>query len=127
DRILRIRVEHAEVSRDPGIEEPDVLRAHQLQQLAGFLVRDDELDLDRQCPGKLKETGLMQHVMTAESRHGAKGGAAPDSQFVSLLEEPFPEQLPVVAIAFVYVESQERSFHFALLGLRVGPESDWLG
>ncbi len=46
-RILGIGVDYAEMRRDLGVEEPDVLLFNQRQQPFRFIVGDDELDLHR--------------------------------------------------------------------------------
>src|SRR5512141_2506637 len=56
--------------------------------------------------------------MAAESGHRLERRAATDAEPVRLLEQPLPEQLPVVPIVLADVEAAELALHDCLLADR---------
>jgi hypothetical protein len=55
----------------------------------------------------LEEAGLVQHVVPPEPGHGAEGRATADAQLIRLFEQPFPDQVAVMALVFMHIKSQE--------------------
>jgi hypothetical protein len=49
---------------------------------------------------------LVQHMMSAEAGHGFEGGAAANTEFAALLEQPFPRENAVMPVTLVHVEPE---------------------
>src|SRR2546430_4339303 len=72
-RVGGIGVDHPEQRRNARIEQADLFRLQQRQELSRLLVGDDELHFHRERAGELEEVTLVQHVVAAEAGHGTKG------------------------------------------------------
>ena len=80
---------------------------NQRQQPFRLFVGDDEFDLHCKRAGQFEEVRFVQHVMPSESRHGLERRAAADAELVRLLQQPFPYELMVMAMALVHIKSQK--------------------
>jgi hypothetical protein len=78
----------------------------QVEELLCLLGRYDELYLDRETSSEIEEGRLVQDMMSAEARHGFEGGAAANTEFVALLEQPLPRETPVMPVTLVHVKSE---------------------
>src|SRR4029077_14066402 len=111
-RNTRRGIDDSEGRRDTGVEHAQTSGLHALQQLLGFSLGHDELDLHGKRTGQLEECALVQQVVAAESGHGTERRTATHAERVGLLEQPFPYRPPLIALAFVHIESQERALHW---------------
>src|SRR5579864_8006514 len=110
-RVGSIRVQDPEGCRNARIEEAHRILTQVREEPLRLLLGHQKLNFDGERAGELEEVILVQHVVAAEPRHGTKCRAAANAEAVGLLEQPFPHQPPVVTVAFVNVESQERDLH----------------
>lgn len=110
-RILGIGVDHAETYGNVGVKQAYLFPMQQLEELLGLLLRRDKFHFNGQRAGKLEETLFVQLVVPPEPGHRLERGAAPDTELVTLFEEPFPDELSMMAVVLVDVESDEGSLH----------------
>jgi hypothetical protein len=109
-RIFAVGVENSEARRDTCIEDPDLLSVDQIEELLRFGLGHDELNLNGEASGELKEMRLVEHMMASKSRHRFECRSTANTQLVRLLEQPFPKQLVVMSVAFVHIKTQKVAF-----------------
>src|SRR5476649_2870370 len=106
-------LDEPELRRDTRVENPDPGVLHDVEQLRGFLVGDDEFDLDREIAGELEELRFMRYAVASIARHGLERGAAVNPRFLRLFQEPFIEENAVDPLIFTRVEAQTDAVHRA--------------
>ena len=103
----RFQIDGTEVRRDARVEERNVLLMDQVKEVLRFLIRDDELNLDCERSSEFEKSVLAKLVAPSKAGRRLEGGAAMNAMRGGLNEKPFPQELAVMAISLVNVESQE--------------------
>src|ERR1700677_2374403 len=115
-RLQRAGIDHAEVRRNAGVENRNLLLVDQAEELLCLLIGDDELDFDGKRAREFDEPGFAQFVMAPKPCHRLECRAAVDTALIGLNQQPFPEQPALMALPLVYVKPQERALHSDSLG-----------
>src|SRR6202789_4003579 len=89
-RLQRAGIDHAEVRRNAGVENRNLLLVDQAEELLCLLIGDDELDFDGKRAREFDEPGFAQFVMAPKPCHRLECRAAVDTTLFALIDPPFP-------------------------------------